>query len=395
MKRTTLIKSAVAVLPTALVVWWVVANTTWVDTRIPAPLKGEARVNPFYAVQRFAEALGAKTAWDRQFIAPPTSAVLVLSGWHWTLSRSRREALEHWVESGGRLVVDQMLIGGEAEFERWSGIQRNVRVAKDMSNGQAVESDRADCMTVQEERGAARSAGIPPTFYTLCDCDTSASLTSTNRVEWDLRGESHIQAMRVRVGRGSVTRIIATPFRGLNLFNGHHGWVFVLATQLRDQDEVHFLAEDTHPSLLSLLWQNGAPVVVLTLLLIALILWRDAVRLGPLAEPSPRARRSLAEQVRGTGQFVMRHGSESLHAAAVRALDEAALRRIPGYLRLSTSERTAALARLTGFDANDLAAAIYHPRPLRGHDLHGAIAAIEITRRRTLIERTRAAHGTS
>jgi hypothetical protein len=125
------------------------------------------------------------------------------------------------------------------------------------------------------------------------------------------------------------------------------------------------------------------------------VLWRDAVRFGPLATPPQRARRSLAEQIRGTGQFVMRHGGESLHAAAVRALDEAAARRVPGYARLSSTGRTAALARLTGADPDALAAAIDRPRSRRSHELRNAIALVDATRRLTLVEQTRAAHGRS
>ena len=114
--------------------------------------------------------------------------------------------------------------------------------------------------------------------------------------------------MRVQVGRGSVTVINATPFRERSLFNGNHGRLFVAATGMRRGDDIHFLSEENHPSLLALLWQHGAPVVLLSLALIGLVIWRGTVRFGPLEAPSDAARRSLAEQIRGTGQFALRHG---------------------------------------------------------------------------------------
>src|SRR5690348_7822848 len=43
---------------------WIGRNTYWDELKIPMPPKGEALVNPFYAAQRFAEALGARTTWD-------------------------------------------------------------------------------------------------------------------------------------------------------------------------------------------------------------------------------------------------------------------------------------------------------------------------------------------
>jgi hypothetical protein len=228
----------------------------------------------------------------------------------------------------------------------------------------------------------------------MCDFGSESFLTSTRKAAWALRDASGLQAMRVHVGRGSVTAINATPFRYRSLFDGDHGWLFVAATELRKGDDVHFLSEDDHPSLLALLWLYGGPVVALAMALIALVLWRRGIRFGPVAAPLSAARRSLAEQIRGTGQFALRHGSgESLHAASVRALDEAARRRIPGYAGLPAKERAASLAGLTGFDRNALAAAVHDPRSRRSHELRSTIALLEAARRRALIDHTRSSHG--
>ena len=74
------------------------------------------------------------------------------------------------------------------------------------------------------------------------------------------------------------------------------------------------------------MWRYGAPSRLCSASRWSrLALWRGGVRFGPLTAASETARRSLAEQIRGTGQFVLRHGGgEALHAAAVRALNEAA-----------------------------------------------------------------------
>ena len=122
-------------------------------------------------------------------------------------------------------------------------------------------------------------------------------------------------------------------------------------------------------------------------------MWRGSVRFGPLAAAPEAARRSLVEQIRGTGQFILRHGGRSsCHAASVRALDEAAGRRIPLYASLSPSERATALARLTGLDLDALTTAV---QPIgRSHELRNTIALLEAARRRTLIEHTRFSHGT-
>jgi hypothetical protein len=391
MKRTRIVAFVVGV-PLAALVWWIASNTYWADTTVPMLPKGEALRNPFYAAQRLAEALGASTARDRALTIPAANAVIVLSAWHWSLSRGRREALEGWVESGGRLIVDSDVIGGEGAFEEWSGIVRDHR-EPDAARRSVEPARRDPCHTFREVGDATLSSISDESGYRMCGVDVDSFFTTRKSAAWALGDRSGIQAIRVPVGLGSVTAINARPFVRRSLFDGDHGWLFVMATQLRRGDEVHFLSEDEHPSLLALLWQHGGPVVVLSLACVALVLWRGGVRFGPLAPPYEPARRSLAEQILGTGQFALRQGGgEALHAAAVRALDEAAQRRIPGYPHLSAKDRAAALARLTGFERNTIAAAVHNPRSRRPHELRGTIALLEAARR-TVIEHTRIHHG--
>jgi hypothetical protein len=388
MTRGRILIGLLVAIPLVLLVRWVAHNTYWEDMKVPMPPKGEALVNPFYAVQRVAEALGARATWDRVLTVPSPDSVIVLSAWHWSLSKGRRATLERWVESGGRLVVDEMLSDSEDEFEEWSHIVTDYR--KD----HATKESKPGCGRFQEEYDGRPSPGSDADAYWICDVSVWSSLTSDTTARWALRDKSGIQAMRMQVGRGSVTVINAAPFRERGVFDGDHGRLFVAATQLRRGDDLHFLSEDEYPSLLALLWQYGAPVVALALAIAALALWRGAVRLGPLAAPQHGARRSLAEQIRGTGRFALRHGSgQSLHAACVRALDEAAQRRVKGYAGLPADERVAALAQLTGFDRESLAAAIHHSELRNAHELRRTIALLEAARRQTVIEHRRSSHG--
>jgi hypothetical protein len=321
---------------------------------------------------------------------PPPDAVLVLHAWNWTLSSARRQSIERWVESGGRLVVDDSLAGAPDEFERWSGVVREYREMEDDERDEFFEALDADgpCREFDVEQGGQRLESVK---RRVCDVFGLSFLRHSAPAEWALRDRSGLQAVRVKVGRGSVAVINASPFRERELFEGDHGWLFVAATGMRRGDRIVFLSERDHPSLLALTWQHGAPVVVLALALIALALWRGGVRFGPLAAPPESARRSLAEQIRGTGQFVLRHGSgEALLAAATRALNEAAQRHIPHYSHLSPDERIAALAKLTGFDRQTIAAAVHQTGVRRSHNLRASIALVESVRRQLIIDK----HGT-
>jgi hypothetical protein len=231
--------------------------------------------------------------------------------------------------------------------------------------------------------------------YTICGMDVASSLKTARRMSWALSRDAWgLQAVRVKLGRGSVTVLNGTPFVGRGLFDDDNGRLFVAATQLRTGDEIHFFSESSHASLLELAWQLGWPVVCLLIALIALALWRSSARFGPLAAPADMARRSLAEQIRGTGQFTLRvGGGESLHAAAARALNEVAALYISAYERLPGTERMSALAQATGFEATALAAALHYSGTRRSEHLRTNIELLEAARRRILLKHTRSRHG--
>jgi hypothetical protein len=300
--------------------------------------------------------------------------------------------LERWVESGGRLVVDSTVETSD-DFEEWSGIES--KYLSESQSDAALKRDTERCRTFKEERDGTRAEDSAQTRLSVCGVRLLSSLATEKPMAWALRDASGIQAARVRVGRGTVTVINAAPFRYQELFDGDHGWLFVAATDLRRGDEVHFLSEDNSPGLLSLVWRSGAPAVVLALLIVALLIWRGAVRFGPLEAPARAERRSLAEQIRGTGQFALRHGAgEALHASVVRALEETARRRVPGYAGLAAADRGAALERLSGFSATQLLSAAYHPHARGPHQLRSTIAIVEAARRQILFRLTRASYGT-
>ncbi len=385
-RRTLLVVLLVAVC--AGIGYWVATRTEWVDIEVPLPARGEARTNQTYAAQRFVEALGAHATRDLELAVPPPTSVIVLSAWTWDLSPARRGALERWVESGGRLVLDSS-VRTNAEFRRWSGIGYGYRESDDDRSTRAQPCSRYD------EEPAVHDAAAANERRLLCDFDDEWFLKTSRPAEWTLRAaKTGVQVARVPVGRGSVTSVNGDPFRARRLFDGDHGWLLVTAAALRPGDEVHFLSEGDYPSLLALTWQRGAPVVILAAVLVAFLLWRGSIRFGPLAAPSPTARRSLAEQIRGTGRFALHHGGgEALHAASVRALDEAARRRVAGYAELPARARTDAVARLTGVGPAALAAAVLTPRAQHPHELRGTIALLETARRRLIVNEARSSHG--
>src|SRR3954451_8451661 len=121
MTRERLGWAFLAVLFVGLLVW-IARNTYWTTMKVPLPAKGEAATNPFYIRERFAQALGARTRWAQDFSLPLSTGVAYVSTLDWDLLPERRKRFEHWVQSGGRLVVDGSLINSAESFVEWTGI---------------------------------------------------------------------------------------------------------------------------------------------------------------------------------------------------------------------------------------------------------------------------------
>lgn len=389
MKHRGLIVGGVAAIAIVALGAWVLNNSYWEEVPIPSALQGPAREDPFYAAKRLVRELGGEASEENYFISPPAGDVIFLSNWSWNLGAERRRQLESWVESGGRLVTDSSLwLRGEV-FREWSGLDWWPAENPEEAAARQPPSERCRLLQRQGERVLAdenESQG-----YVVCDLDTTV-VVSRRPPEWLLTDKDVAKVVRVPVGAGSVTVAAAAPFHWRGLLEADHGELFVAMTQLRPGDHVHFLSEAEHPSLAGLTWMLGWPALVPALLALALLLWRQGARFGPQLQVAPPVRRSLVEQIRGTGRFLLRRGgAKSLHAASLRALEEAARRSVPGFDTLEGAARTAAIARAAGITEASLAPALHEPAGPRS--LIPALLLLEGTRRRILSSTRRRSHG--
>lgn len=381
MTRRRVIGGVVLLAVVALAIW-VSRNVYWAEVQVPTPLRGEAAVNPFYATERVVRQLGASATWDRVLSLPRADGVLILSDWRWSLSETRAQRVQAWVEQGGRLIADQG-VASDPAFRQWAGVgMRDLR-------GQAIREARrrqaGGCLAITPSgTGADAARG-----FTLCGARPDTIFDAPMTTEFALGDTLGAQVVRVRVGRGVVTVINASPFRERQIFLGDHAALLVTAAQLRRGDDVHLLAESEFPSILALAWMRGWPVVVLLLVCLCGWVWRVATRFGPALGAEATARRSLEEQIRGTGDFTRRYGAgHPLLAATRRALEERAVRTITGYARMSGDGQIAALAAATGVAPDAIASALV-AESSQSQQFGEALRTLETVRRSLHSRRTR------
>jgi hypothetical protein len=181
----------------------------------------------------------------------------------------------------------------------------------------------------------------------LRGCTRAGSIHALNRVlpTWQLAGPRGTLALRVPVGRGDVTGVVpALAIDNRELLHGDNALIAAAVLQAVPGRPVWILEDEAREPLLAWLWHEARTPSLLTLAAIALALWRLMVRFGPREAVPPRARRSMGEQVRGTGHFIAGSDAQALHAATRQAFEAVARRRVEGWSELDDTDRIAALA---------------------------------------------------
>jgi len=383
MSRDTIVRIVVGGLALAGALW--LANATeWVEVQRPRPPRGEAAKDSFFAFEQVLRQMGARVE-RRQALAPlpPPGTRLLLTSQHWDLFPERAAQLRRWVEAGGQLVVPATLV--DRRELAWLPLKLVDRPrAPPQQRPQRTRAE--ECFQATEPAGL-QAPGSDGQGFKFCDGpsywrDLQARDGSTPL--WQLGSTKGVEMLRVPLGKGTVTAFGSwTLLNNREVLKGEHALALATALQLERGTAVWMVTEEARPPLLAWIWQNGWVAVLLAAAALALWLWRGAVRFGPVgATPTPQ-RRSMREQVAGTGAFLQQHGTAALHAAQVRALQEAARSRLPGYMQLAPLNAPQAIAQATALDTNALARALQSgPRP--PERLPADLELLETARRRLL-----------
>ncbi|HET7865061.1 MAG TPA: DUF4350 domain-containing protein [Burkholderiaceae bacterium] len=394
MSRSRLLLGLLAALLLAAGIYALAGRTEWVEQEVNLPLRGEAATDDWYAAQALLRGLKVQVVRQSHLdTLPPPPATLWLESTTWDLFPERSERLRQWVQQGGHLVVRSHQLAPDQPLAAWAPIAvRNPPAPvpdPQPSTPTGAPSRRTPappidpCQDLHEEpEGAAFYAGAPP--LRVCSFFGGRQwLDGKTPPDWSLQTrQGATYFMRVPVGAGHLTAMGPLPVRNRDLPNRDHALALMATLNLRPGQTLWLVTDETRPPLLATLWQRGAPALLLGALALALALWRAGTRFGPKAAEPPAARRSVAEQVRGTARFIWNGDPAALLAAQQRATEEAAQARIPRYLLMSTQQRAAALARLTGLAADALGRALTPGRMPDGASPSQTLALLESARRR-------------
>lgn len=366
---------------------WLMSATEWTDIDVPTPAKGEALTNPLYATEKLLGALGAKVVRHKSLDAmPPPQARLVLVSRNWDLFPERRQRLRAWVAQGGHLVIPGFL-ARHASLADWLPVTEENAIRPQTVTPARPFNKAAkdqDCRALEEPADVMSSYGDSRVFR-ACGVYFGPQYLPVNRQAaplWSLQGTAGTEAVRVRVGQGTVTVLGGWDMlSNSNLLRADNALLAAAALQARAGAEFWFVAEEAREPFAPWLWHQAWAALLLGLLALALALWRAGVRFGPLAPSAPAHRRSMAEQVRGTARFLHMHGPKALHAAQLRALHASAARQLPRFSQLDPARRTQEIARATGLDAHVLERAQADRARNRGA-LAADLELIETARRR-------------
>jgi hypothetical protein len=407
-KRDLLLRGLLVALVLGAVAW-LASCTEWVEVDVPTPARGEAAKNPLYATQQLVRRLGATVATPTSLAQlPPPRATLLLTSWSWDLFPERAQRLKGWVDAGGHLVLYANNLDHE-QLKGWLPIKQLAPPRRPRPD----HDDSDESLDDDDDRGTPQPAtpasgpqarmpmaalpchatvepdSLPATYpdgnrrFKICSYVASGwKLQSTTPALWALQGPDGPLMLRAARGQGQVTVILPGGLLDNNrVLKADNGLAAVAALQARSGAHVWFVGEETRPSLLSWLWREAWVAVLLGGAALVLALWRGGRRFGPLAAASTPGRRSMAEQIAGTAQFLRREGPETLLAAQIRALETVARNHIPHYDRLDRTQRAAAIAKHTGLNASALGLALDKSLARRRVDLPATLELLETARR--------------
>ncbi|MBT2337971.1 MULTISPECIES: DUF4350 domain-containing protein [Pseudomonas] len=362
-RRTGWLVVALVVALTGALVMYLGAKAVPYQETIDHGPSPEAQANPYLAAEHFLRQQGISVAHANNLDVLPTleprQHSLLLLGERTNMTPRQVEQVLNWTRAGGRLLFvaealwdDSTGSSGDLLLDRVSLHQLMSKDLKEPAPDLIKDPyPKLTKLYLEDEEAPA-----------YVDFDTDFHLEDPHNLAqaWANSALS-THMMQVNHGLGSITVITdAELWKNDHISQYDNAW---LLWYLSADTTVTLLFNTDHDSLLTLLLRYFPQALVALAALIALWLWRSAVRLGPTQQPASKARRQLEEHLQASAGFHLRHnGRQHL----LHALQQDVLRRArqlhPGFDQLAVAEQWQVLARLTRQSTRAISQAL-SPRP--------------------------------
>ena len=336
--------------------YWFRHHFEWATRAVRSGYTETALRDPFLAAERFVDKMGdhassvAGTRLRRSL--PPADGVLVVYRF-WEISDARRQqALRHWIEAGGRLIVaaDDSLLGQQGTRAKGFLAQLGVHLKLAGADSKRKRPDTAAIKFAEYPRPL--QIHFSPYRYL-----EETGRKATAAVPW---GDGYC-LLQYRLGDGLVTVLSDNDFltnRQIGKYD--HALALALLTGLPQHAPVWFVHDVEMPALPAVIWQYAATVVTAGAVALLLWLWHMGGRLGPLLPPQQRPRRDLGEHLEASANFLWRLDSaQQLFRANQLRLEQSWLNKHYLLRAMTREQRCVWIAARAGLSQRAVERALY------------------------------------
>ena len=390
-RSTILAVSVVAVVTTVLVGGFFFTHKR-VEKEVQVPASGEARKNPYLALERLlvAEGLTARTVKNVEVPSDELPAdgwgeIIILADSSREISPEQANRWAHWVNSGGHLILPApvgiddakaapLLSRFEFHYEAPPKEEEEEGKADDSKlpeNGEASSEE-----AIAQESGAEQPA---PDEAVPADQDGPRTVEPVYQVEipaidkppplrwnspgmdWeaeDIGGRVVARSRAMNTGRVTLVRE-AGIFENGELGNGEHASLIwdIIALSARPENttlEAVIVPYGARQSWMAYVLGYTWPMFVVLLVILALSIQNGSNRFGPLLPQPPRERRSRLEHIEAMGRFLWQHGSTAhLLEATQEALVDAVAHRRPSVRTVRPADKHTIVAEELDIDVRE------------------------------------------
>lgn len=346
----------------------------------PSP---QARANPYLGAEHFLRQQGLKVRHAENLNSlstlPSRGQTLLLLGNRSNLTPRQSERLLQWAENGGHLLFVAERMWDEDEGKSGDllldslGVQQYPVEDLDEDDESVAGDDAAASSEADQVEAEARDAYPELTKLYLENEQAPAYIGfATDFHLYDANDLAHVWAnsggathlLQIYHGDGLVSVLTdAWIWQNDQLGDYDNAWLLWYLSQDSDVTLVYHAERD---GLATLLLRHFPAALLAFALLVALLLWHVGLRQGPLRQPLPPSRRQLQEHLRGSADFLLRHGGQhSLLQGLQQDILRRARRRHPGFERLGVAEQWQVLGRLSRLPSSAIGQAMRPPAKKR------------------------------